>query len=114
MPPVQKLKQPRLLVPMISLWNCPAMPVQSVSVVVVFQGQRRRIIIARAVLQRPNLLILDEATSALDYLTERQFVSTLRRPSKVPQSFHHPPLEYYSFCLRMMDSAPWSRELIKS
>ena len=37
------------------------------------------IAIARAVLQRPNLLILDEATSALDYLTERQVCLNLKK-----------------------------------
>jgi ATP-binding cassette, subfamily B, bacterial HlyB/CyaB len=42
-------------------------------------GQRQRIAIARAVMQKPSILILDEATSALDYLTERQVCLNLKR-----------------------------------
>ncbi|MDB5974645.1 MAG: multidrug transporter [Nevskia sp.] len=41
-------------------------------------GERQRICLARAVLQRPALLILDEATNALDAETEARIFSRLR------------------------------------
>ncbi len=40
-------------------------------------GQCQRIAIARAILQRPRMLIFDEATSALDFATERKVCENL-------------------------------------
>jgi len=40
-------------------------------------GQKQRIVIARAILQNPKILILDEPTSALDAITERKITESL-------------------------------------
>ena len=42
-------------------------------------GQRQRLMIARALVSRPKILILDEATSALDSITQRRISETLDR-----------------------------------
>jgi ATP-binding cassette, subfamily B, bacterial CvaB/MchF/RaxB len=48
------------------------------SVVGLSGGQRQRLLLARAVLDKPKLLILDEATSSLDVATEASILESLR------------------------------------
>lgn len=42
-------------------------------------GQRQRLGLARALYQKPSVLILDEATSALDSITERGIIESLKK-----------------------------------
>lgn len=42
-------------------------------------GEKQRLAVARAVLQKPELIILDESTSAVDMPTEKQIFQNLRR-----------------------------------
>ena len=47
-------------------------------------GQRQRLCIARALVQKPELLILDDSFSALDYVTDRKLKENLRKITPKP------------------------------
>jgi ABC-type bacteriocin/lantibiotic exporter with double-glycine peptidase domain len=47
-------------------------------------GERQRLLVARAMLRRPTLIILDEATAALDPEAEVGVLSSLRRLDSRP------------------------------
>lgn len=46
-------------------------------------GERQRIVIARAVIRKPEILILDEATSEIDAATEESIVQAIRERTNV-------------------------------
>jgi ATP-binding cassette subfamily C protein len=62
-------------------------------------GQRQRIMLARALVHEPRLLVLDEATSALDSETEAEICSTLKalaREITIVAVSHQPALAEFS------------------
>jgi ABC-type multidrug transport system fused ATPase/permease subunit len=45
--------------------------------VLISQGERQRLALARAILRRPDILILDEATNSLDYDSEAKVLNAI-------------------------------------
>lgn len=55
-------------------------------------GQRKRLLLARALYRQPKLLVLDEATSHLDVSCERRINAMLRESRITRIYFAHRPL----------------------
>jgi ATP-binding cassette subfamily C protein len=69
-------------------------------------GQRQRVMIARALVNRPTLLIFDEATSSLDAISEREVCNTilnLRGTHTIICASHRPMLVEASDQIIKMD-----------
>ena len=70
-------------------------------------GQRQRIMLARALVHEPRLLVLDEATSALDGESEAEICRTLKalaREITIVAVSHQPALaEFSNTVYRMVD-----------
>ncbi len=65
-------------------------------------GEKRRVMIARALVHRPEMLLLDEPSNALDLAAQRELreilrdVAAVRRPSRNRRGDGDPPPGGYS------------------
>ncbi|AFA40184.1 ABC-type bacteriocin/lantibiotic exporters, containing an N-terminal double-glycine peptidase domain [Pyrobaculum oguniense TE7] len=55
------------------------------------EGQRQRILIARALLRKPKVLVMDEATSGLDIKTEEEVLKAVKREVPIVVLISHRP-----------------------
>lgn len=49
------------------------------------QGEKQRILIARAMMNDPQILVLDEPANALDFIAREQFLETVERIALMPE-----------------------------
>jgi ATP-binding cassette subfamily C protein len=54
-------------------------------------GQKQRLLIARAIVHRPRIILFDEATSALDNRTQEVVSRSLEGPEGHPHRHRPPP-----------------------
>ena len=67
---------------LLSLFNCDHLTMRRYETL--SQGERQRILIARAMMASPKLLILDEPCTGLDIISREHFLQTIERLAKQP------------------------------